>query len=117
LIEPEEASQKKILGLLAARGYRVVPVANADTGLELAQRVKIDAAFCSVHAPGLNWVELAERMQPRVGGFILLSDGYDAELSSNFDGYHRYVLAKPVQEAELDRILRDLEPAMPLIKV
>jgi hypothetical protein len=55
-------------------------------------------------------------MQPRVGGFILVSDGYDAELASNFSGYHRYVLAKPVQESELDRVLRDLEPVVPMIK-
>jgi GAF domain-containing protein len=116
VIEPEEAAQRQLMGLLAARGYRVVPVTNADTGLELAQRIRIDAAFCSLHAPGLNWVELSERMQSRVGGFVLLSDGYDAELSSNFEGYNRYVLAKPVQEAELERVLRDLEPVVPMIK-
>jgi signal transduction histidine kinase len=116
VIEPEEAAQMHLLGLLAARGYRVVPVANADTGLEVAHRVKIDAAFCSVHAPGLNWVELSERMQARVGCFVLLSDGYDAELASNFEGGKSYVLAKPVQEGELDRVLRDQEPLLPLIK-
>ena len=59
MIEPDEAAQRQILALLSARGYRVVPVANADTGLELAQRMRFDAAFCSVHAPGLNWVELS----------------------------------------------------------
>ena len=116
VIEPDEVAQRQLMGLLAARGYRVVPVANADTGLEMAQRIKIDAAFCSLHAPGLNWVELSERMQPRVNGFVLLSDGYDAELTSNFEGYKRYVLAKPVQEPELERVLRDLEPSMPYIK-
>jgi GAF domain-containing protein len=116
LIEPDEAAQRQLLGLLAARGYRVVPVADADTGLETAQRIRIDAAFCSLHAPGLNWVELSERMQPSVGGFILLSDGYDAELSTNFEGYNRYVLAKPVQESELERVLRDLEPDVPIVK-
>jgi CheY-like chemotaxis protein len=116
VIEPDEAAQRQLMGLLAARGYRVVPVANADTGLELAQRIKIDAAFCSMHAPGLNWVELSERMQARVNGFVLLSDGYDAELASNFEGYNRYVLAKPLQEPELERVLRDLEPLMPYIK-
>ena len=115
VIDPDEAAQRHLLGLLAARGYRVVPLADADTGLELAQRIRIDAAFCSLHAPGLNWVELSEHMQSRVGGFILLADGWDAELASNFEGDHRYVLAKPVQETDLDRILRDLE-AMPLIQ-
>jgi CheY-like chemotaxis protein len=117
VIEPDETAQRQLMGLLAAKGYRVVPVNNADTGLELAQRIKIDAAFCSMHAPGLNWVELSERMQPRVSGFILLSDGYDSELTSNFEGYARYVLAKPVQEADLDRVLRDLEPTLPAMKV
>ena len=116
VIEPDEVAQKQLMVLLAARGYRVVPVSNADIGLELAHRIKIDAAFCSLHAPGLNWVELAERMHSRIGGFILLSDGYDMELASNFEGYNRYVLAKPVQEPELDRVLRDLEPSLPLIK-
>jgi CheY-like chemotaxis protein len=116
IIEPDEAAQRQLLGLLVARGYRVVPVASADTGLELTQRIKIDAAFCSLHAPGLNWVELSERMQATVGGFILLSDGYDGELASDFEGYNRYVLAKPVQEPELDRVLRDLEPSIPFIR-
>ncbi len=111
MIEPEEAAQRQLLALLSARGYRVVPVANADTGLELAHRMRFDAAFCSVHAPGLNWVELSERMYSRVGGFILLSDRYDAELCNDFSGDGRFVLPKPVIETELDRILRTIERA------
>src|ERR1035438_4243582 len=63
VIEPDETAQRQLLALLAARGLRVVPVANADTGLELSQRLRFDAAFCSVHAPGLNWVELSERRE------------------------------------------------------
>jgi GAF domain-containing protein/CheY-like chemotaxis protein len=109
VIEPEEAAQRQILTLLAARGYRVVPVGSSDTALELAQRMRFDAALCSVHAPGLNWVELSERMQARVGGFILLSDRYDAELSADFEGDGRFVLPKPVQETDLDRVLQAIE--------
>ncbi len=110
VIEPDETAQRQMLGLLAARGLRVVPIANADTGLELSQRLRFDAAFCSVHAPGLNWVELSERMQSRVGAFILLSDRYDAELSADFEGEGRFVLSKPLQDSELDQVLRALEP-------
>ena len=98
--------QRQILALLAARGYRVVPVSNNDTGLDLAQRMRFDAAFISVHAPGLNWVELSERLQSRVGAFVLVSDSYDQELSADFEGEGRFVLPRPVQEAELDRVLR-----------
>ncbi len=110
VIEPDEAMQRQLLGLLSGHGYRVVPVTNSDTGLDLAHRMRFDAAFCSVHAPGLNWVELSERMHTRVGGFILLSDGYDVELSADFEGDGRFVLAKPVQEKELERVLLALEP-------
>jgi CheY-like chemotaxis protein len=112
LIESEDAPQRQLTALLSARGYRVVPVSNADTGLELAHRMRFDAALCSVRAPGLNWVELSERMQPHVGGFVLLSDGYDAELASDFEGGSRFVLPKPVQDAELERVLRTIEASL-----
>jgi CheY-like chemotaxis protein len=116
VIESEETAQRQILSLLAARGYRVVPVTNADTGLELANRMRFDAAFCSDHAPGLNWVELSERMLHHVGAFVLLSDGYRADLAADFEGDGCYVLAKPVQEADLDRLLRDIEPIVPIAR-
>jgi len=109
VIEPDDTVQRQFLGLLAARGYRVVPVSNADTGLELAQRLRFDAAFCSVHAPGLNWVELSERLQSRVDGFILLADHYDAELSADFEGDGRFVIAKPVQETDMERVLKSMD--------
>jgi len=94
----------------------VIPVDNADIGLDMAHRMRFDMAFCSVHAPGLNWVELSERMQSRVGGFILLSDGYDAELSADFEGDGRFVLAKPVQEPDLERTLQSLEPPVQMAR-
>jgi CheY-like chemotaxis protein len=110
VIEPDEAAQRQLLVLLSAHGFRVVPVTNSDTGLDLAHRMRFDAVFCSLHAPGLNWVELSERMHSRVGGFILLSDGYDAELSADFEDDDRFVLAKPLQERELERVLQMIEP-------
>jgi len=116
VIEPDEGAQRQILALLSARGCRVIPVDNADIGLDMAHRMRFDMAFCSVHAPGLNWVELSERMQSRVGGFILLSDGYDAELSADFEGDGRFVLAKPVQEQDLERTLESLEPPVQMAR-
>ena len=105
VIEPVEAIQAQLRGLLASRGYRVVPVASSDEGLDLAQRLRFDAVFCAVHATGLNWVETAEQVKSRVGGFVLLSDSYNADLSADFAGECRFVLAKPVDEKQLDRVL------------
>jgi signal transduction histidine kinase len=105
VIEPAEAMQTELQGLLALRGYRVVPVNSSDEGLDLAQRLRFDAIFCSVRAPGLNWVETAEQVSSRVSGFVLLSDSYDADLAADFAGDRRFVLAKPVDEKHLDRVL------------
>jgi len=108
VIEPSEATQAQLSAMLADRGYRVVPVNSSDEGLDLAQRLRFDAIFCSTHAPGLNWVETAEQVKSRVGGFVLLSDSYNADLSSDFAGERRFVLAKPVDEKQLDRVLGDI---------
>ncbi len=106
VIEPAEAVQTQLRVLLADRGFRVVPVNSSDEGLDLAQRLRFDAVFCSVHAPGLNWVETAEQVKSRVGGFVLLSDSYNADLSADFAGDRRFVLGKPIDETQLERVLQ-----------
>jgi CheY-like chemotaxis protein len=113
VMEPDEPVQRHLLALLTARGYRVVPVQNSDSGLDLAQRMRFDVAFCSVRSPGLNWVELSERMQSRVGGFALMSDGYDPELAADFEGDGRFVLTKPIDEHQLDRVLQRVVKPVP----
>jgi GAF domain-containing protein len=116
VIEPDAAVERQLVALLERSGARAIPVSDADTALELAGRARIDVAFCSVHAPGLNWVELSERMRPRVGAFVLMPDRYDAELATDFEGENCFVLPKPIQEAELAGIL-DLAERAPLAKV
>jgi hypothetical protein len=49
-------------------------------------------------------------MQSRVSAFILLSDRYDAELCADFEGEGRFVLSKPLQDSELEQVLRALKP-------
>jgi signal transduction histidine kinase/CheY-like chemotaxis protein len=110
VIENDESAQRHMLGLLSARGVRVVPVDNADTGLDLAHRMRFDIAFCAVHAPGLNWVELSESLHSRVAAFVLISDRHDPELSADFEGRGRFVIPKPVQEPDLEHILELLDP-------
>jgi signal transduction histidine kinase len=110
VIENEEAAQRQLVALLSARGFRAVPVDNADSGLDLAHRMRFDAAFCSVHAPGLNWVELSERMHGRAAVFVLVADRYDAELAADFEGDGRLVLARPIEDAALERVMTALDP-------
>ena len=116
VIDNDESTQRQILALLSAHGARVVPVDNADTGLDLAHRMRFDVAFCSVHAPGLNWVELSERIRASVGAFVLVSDRHDPELAADFEGDGRFVLSKPIQEGELEHVLEYFDPPMPIVK-
>jgi hypothetical protein len=51
-------------------------------------------------------------MQSRVGGFVLMSDGFDPELSADFEEGSRFVLPKPVQEVDLERVLRTVESSL-----
>ncbi|MBM3774123.1 MAG: GAF domain-containing protein [Acidobacteria bacterium] len=109
LMEHDESVRRQLLRLLSSRNYRVVPARSAETGLDLGQRMRFDIALCSVRLPGLNWVEIAERLQRQVTCFVLLSDGYDPVLAANFRGEGRFVLPKPVDEKQLDRILEAAE--------
>jgi len=114
LMEPEESVQRQLLNIMSSRGYRVVPARSAEVGLDLAQRMRFDIAFCSVRLPGLNWVELSERIQRQVTCFVLLSDGYDPVLAANFRGEGRFVLPKPIDERHLDRVLAYAEKPISL---
>jgi signal transduction histidine kinase len=109
LIEPEKLTQERLLAQLSARGYRVIPVGSAEEASDFVQRLHFDLVLCSVRLPGLNWVELFTKIRHQVGGFTLLTEGYDADLSRVFQPGEGYILAKPVQEPELDRLLALLE--------
>jgi signal transduction histidine kinase len=105
LLEPDEPSQRQLLTMLSSRGYRVVPVRTPDIALDLAQRLRFDIIFCSIRAPGMNWVELSERFQALVGAFVLISEAYDPDLVISFERARRFVLNKPFDAVQLDRVL------------
>ena len=105
LLEPDEPSQRQLLTMLSSRGYRVIPVNTPEIGLDLAHRLRFDIVFCSVRGPGLNWVDLSERFQPLVEAFVLISEAYDPDLVISFERARRFVLNKPFDAVQLDRVL------------
>lgn len=108
LMETDEHVGRQLTKLLGARAYRVVPVRSSEEGLDLVQRLPFDVAFCSSRIPGPNWIEMLERMRARVGAFVLLTDGFDAQSAANAREEGYFVLSKPVEENQLDRILDHL---------
>jgi CheY-like chemotaxis protein len=105
LLEPDETSQRQLLAMLTSRGYRVVPVHTPEVALDTAQRLRFDIVFCSIRLPGLNWLELSERFQPLVDAFVVISEAYDPDLVISFERARRYVVNKPFDAVQLDRVL------------
>ncbi len=108
-VEPDSDTQKQLVELLSQRGHRVVPVSSGEEAAELARRLKFDAAVCSTRLAGLSWVDFYERVRDQVETFVLLTDGYDADLAKAFQGGEGYVLSKPLHADQLSRILGIIE--------
>ena len=109
VVEPDTKVQRQLVQSLGNRGDRVVPISSAEEGADLVQRLRFDMAICAVRLPGLNWVEFFERVRHQIGGFVLLTDGFDTDLARAFQDSEGFVLSKPLDEAELHRVCRALE--------
>ncbi len=104
VVEPEAKTQKQILEMLSKRGERVITVSCAEEAADLAQRLYFDLTICSVRLPGLNWVELFERVRRSIGAFVLVTPGYDPDLIKAFENGDGYVIHKPIDGAQLATI-------------
>lgn len=109
LVEPEASIRHQIVNLLGARKHRVVPHKSAEEASDVAKRLRFDAVFCSAHLPGMTWVEFYERIREQVGAFVLVTEGNDAELAQTFRDGEGYLLSKPIQQGEVERLLRAIE--------
>jgi CheY-like chemotaxis protein len=109
IVEPDVPTQRTLLGILSALGHRVVPVISAEEAIEMAQRLRFDITFCSVRLPGMNWVEFFDRIRRLIGAFVLLAEGHDPEVSRAFKGSEGYLLNKPLDEMETQRLLATIE--------
>ncbi len=109
LIEPDELEQARLMTLLSARGYRVIPVRGAEQGVDLAERLRFDVAFSSAHLPGRDFEETCASIRQQVGAFVLLEDAESAAAALDVGVEGRCFLVKPVEEDCLDHTLDAVE--------
>jgi hypothetical protein len=50
-----------------------------------------------------------EKIRGHVASFVLVSDGYDAELAGSLESSGGFLLARPVREDDLERVLRQMD--------
>jgi signal transduction histidine kinase/CheY-like chemotaxis protein len=115
LVDPDPGPQRQLLGLLSLRGHRVVP-ASEDEAADLAHRLRFDAVLWAMRlspSGSAKWSEFQERARASIAAFVLVSDGYDAELARSIEQGGNFLLGRPIQESELDRILRQIDLRVP----
>lgn len=66
LVHPEPETLRPLIAALAERGHRVVPASDAVQALEMAARLRFDAAFVSPLVRDLEWTEIAARLRAHV---------------------------------------------------
>ena len=112
LVDPDQGAQRQLLASLSARGHRIVPVV-AEEAADVAQRMRFDAVLWAMHPSGPRWSESQERIRSRVPFFVLVSDGYDAELARSLEASGGFLLARPIQDADLEWVLKQIESRVP----
>jgi signal transduction histidine kinase len=109
VLEPDHKVQRQLVQLLGNRGDRVVPISSAEEAVEMVQRLRFDIVICAVRLPGVNWVQFYERVRRQIGGFVLVTDGFNNDLARAFRAGQGFTLGKPIDENELFRICRIIE--------
>jgi hypothetical protein len=108
LVDPDLGAQRQLLGLLTARGHRIVPV-KAEEAADLAHRLRFDGVVWAVRPGGPKWSDFHERLRETIPSFVLVSDGYDAEFAASLAESGGFLLGRPIEDAELERILQAIE--------
>ena len=108
VVEPDGEERKKIVERLSAHGHRAIPVASGEDGLSLCSKMKFDIVLCAVKLPRATWIEL-HRKTRRSAAFVLLTDGFDADLARTLRDAEGYTLSKPVVADELAGLLSQID--------
>lgn len=108
LVDPDQGAQRQLLGLLSAQGHRVVP-ARAEEAADLAHRLRFDGVVWAVRPGGAKWSDFHERLREAVPSFVLVTDGYEPAFAASLAESGGFLLSRPIQAAELERVLQAIE--------
>jgi len=108
LVDVDLGAQRQLLGLLSARGHRVVP-ARPEEAADLAHRLRFDGLVWALRPGGAKWSDFQERLRELIPTVVLVSDGYDADLAASLQESGGFLLGRPLEEPELERVLGAVE--------
>ena len=108
VVDPDPIAQRQLIAMLTARSHRAVPVSPQEAA-DLAQRLRFDAVFWSIHSGASPWTEFYEIIRAQTSTFVLVGAGWDPELARRLEENQHFLLARPLQDLEIDRILNAAE--------
>ncbi len=73
LVDNDAGAQHQLLGLLSARGHRVVP-ARAEEAVDLAHRLRFDGVVWVLRPGGPKWSDFQERLRESIAAVVLVGD-------------------------------------------
>src|SRR5262249_3246967 len=111
VVDDEPLIRETLSEYLTQEGFTVTTCASGEEALAKAEENRFDAALCDVHLPGIDGIELLDRLlrlNPET--FVLLITAY-ATVESAVDAFHRGAhdyLMKPILLDEVSAKLRRL---------
>jgi len=117
VVEDEPALRELLKSTLSRLGYRVTAAENGQEALRLVEKedLKIDLLLSDVVMPGMNGLEIAEKLRQRQKNFkVLFISGYADRVIVQQEVIARKIpfLQKPFSQIELAHKIRDVLDAL-----
>jgi hypothetical protein len=77
--------------------------------LEIVQQFRFDLVISADRIGDASWVDFFQRVRRKTGAFVLLTDVEQVESGPTFKSGEAFVLRKPIDETELDNLLKVVE--------
>lgn len=105
VVDDEKLGQERLVELLKEAGVERVTVAsNFQEALKLARESVFDLAFLDIEMPGMNGLDLAQRLIERNGNlFVVFQTAHENYAKAAFDVGGQDYLIKPVSAKDIDR--------------
>lgn len=112
LVDSDPAGQRQLIKALSGSGHRVVP-ATVEEAADLSQRLRFDAVFWGLRPGGptsaRHSMDFQERVRAHVPVLVLVSNVHDPDLARSIEGRGGFLIARPIQEAQLHAVLKRIE--------
>ncbi len=105
VIEENPETKKKLVQLIAAQGYRAIPVETVAEGTDLCDRMEFDCVFCGARVGRVTGVEVYRQVRHRVHKFVLVMEGKAPQAGDAAEADGLSVLAAPFTAAQVGALL------------